>query len=57
MIEFGSAYIRNLIMRHLHEVCGLSDETKDYIISKCKHDTNYVVRMVCAEMEKGMGKK
>lgn len=43
MIDSGSVYIKNLIMRHLHEVRGLSDETKDYIISKCKHDTNYVV--------------
>ncbi len=57
MIDSGSVYIKNLIMRHLHEVRGLSDETKDYIISKCKHDTNYVVRMVCAEMEKNMDKE
>lgn len=57
MIDSGSVYIKNLIMRHLHEVRGLADETKDYIISKCKHDTNYVVRMVCVEMEKSMGKE
>lgn len=57
MIDSGSVYIKNLIMRHLHEVRGLSDETKDYIISKCKHDTNYVVRIVCAEMEKNTDKE
>lgn len=54
LIDSGSVYIKNLIMRQLHKVNGISDETKDYIISKCKHDTNYVVRMVCAEVEKSM---
>ncbi len=54
LIDSGSVYIKNLIMRNLHKVSGISDETKDYIISKCKHDTNYVVRMVCAEVEKSM---
>lgn len=57
IIDSGGGYIKNLIMRHLYEVRGLSDETKDYIISKCKHDTNYIVRMVCAETEKSMGKE
>lgn len=52
IIDFGSVYIKNLILRHLHEVHGLSDEAKDYIRSKCNHDTNYVVRMVCDEVEK-----
>lgn len=54
LIDSGSVYIKNLIMRHLHKVSGISDETKDYIISRCKHDTNYVVRMVCTEVEKSM---
>ena len=26
--------------------------TKEYIISKCRHDANFVVRMVCDETEK-----
>lgn len=52
LVDTGSVYIKNLIMRHLHEVNGVSDETRNYIISKCKHDANYVVRMVCTEMEK-----
>lgn len=57
LIDSGSVYIKNLIIRNLHKVSGISDETKDYIISKCKHDTNYVVRMVCAEVEKSMGEE
>ena len=44
-------YIKNLIMRQLHNIGGITDETKNYIVSKCKHDANYVVRMVCSEVE------
>ena len=36
---------------------GIADGTKDYIISKCKYDANFVVRMVCAEVEKGANKE
>lgn len=36
---------------------GIADGTKDYIISKCKYDANFVVRMVCAEVEKGANKR
>lgn len=50
-------YIKNLIMRHLHTMNGIADGTKDYIISKCKYDANFVVRMVCAEVEKGANKE
>ena len=44
-------------MRHLHTMNGIADGTKDYIISKCKYDANFVVRMVCAEVEKGANKE
>lgn len=30
---------------------GITDETKNHIVSKCKHDANYVVRTVCSEVE------
>lgn len=52
LIDSDSAYIKNLIMRNLHKTNGITSETKDYIISKCKYDANFVVRMVCAETEK-----
>lgn len=52
LIDSSSVYIKNLILRHLHKMNGVTDSTKNYIISKCKHDTNFVVRMVCAEVEK-----
>lgn len=51
LIDSDSVYIKNLIMRHLHGVNGITDGTKEYIFSKCKHDANFVVRMVCAEVE------
>ena len=50
LIDSNSVYIKNLIMRHLHKMNGITDGTKEYIIFKCKHDANFVVRMVCAEM-------
>ncbi len=51
LIDSNSVYIKNLIMRHLYKTNGITDETKAYIVAKCKHDANFVVRMVCAEME------
>lgn len=52
LIDSNSAYIKNLIMRHIHKMNGITDVTRAYIITKCKHDANFVVRMVCDEVEK-----
>jgi len=49
LIDTQSAYIRNLIMRNMRRLEGVTDKTKDYIISKCENDASYVVRMVCNE--------
>ena len=51
LIDSENVYIKNLILRNLHRVNGITDSTKEYIMSKCKQDTNFVVRMVCAEVE------
>lgn len=51
LIDSNSAYIKNLIMRQLHKINGITDSTKKYIISKCKQNANFVVRKVCAEVE------
>lgn len=51
LIDTDNVYIKNLIMRNLYKVSGITDETKEYIISKCKNDTNFVVRMVCSKVE------
>ena len=52
LIDSSNVYIKNLIVRRVHEVNGIADETKKYIFSKCKHDANFVVRLVCANVEK-----
>lgn len=57
LIDSNSVYIKNLIMRHLHKMNGITDGTKEYIISKCRHDANFVVRMVCDEVEKGIAEE
>ena len=57
LIDSNSVYIKNLIMRNLHKMNGITDGTKEYIISKCRHDANFVVRMVCDEVEKSVVEK
>lgn len=52
LIDSSNVYIKNLIVRHVHEVNGITDEAKKYIFSKCEHDANFVVRLVCANVEK-----
>ena len=50
LIDSESVYIKNLIVRNIHKVKGITDSTKEYILSKCSHDPNYVVRMVCSQV-------
>lgn len=57
LVDSNSVYIKNLIIRHLHKIDGITDETKEYIISKCRHDANFVVRMVCDEVGKGIAEE
>ena len=51
LIESDGAHIKNLIMKHLYKINGITDRTREFIVSKCKQDSNFVVRMVCAEEE------
>lgn len=41
----------------MYTMNGIAYGTKDYIVSKCKQDANFVVRMVCDEVEKGANKE
>ena len=53
IIDSDGVHIKNLIMRSINDLEGVFDQTKDYILDKCKNDSNYVVRMVYEqEMEK-----
>lgn len=53
LIDSDGVHIKNLIMRSINDLEGVFDQTKDYILDKCKNDANYVVRMV---YEQEMGK-
>ena len=57
LIDSNNVYIKILIMRNLHKIHGITDGTREYIISKCKHDVNFAVRMVCDESEKDIDKE
>ncbi len=51
LVNTDSVRIKTLIMYRLKNVQGLTDTTKDYIISKCREDANFAVRMVCMKEE------
>lgn len=51
LIDSNSVFIKNLIVRRLDKIKGITEEIKGHIISKCKHDANFAVRMVCGEVE------
>lgn len=57
LIDSNSVYIKSLIIQHLNEMNGITDRTKEYIISKCRQDANFVVRMVCDEVENGVAEE
>lgn len=49
IIDSDCYYIKNLILRHIFNTDGITETTRNYILSKCENDANYVVRMVCEE--------
>lgn len=51
-IERDNVYIKNLILQHILHVPGITKESYEYIIETCKHDANYVTRMVCSDIER-----
>lgn len=53
MVDNDNAYIKNLIMRSVYKFKGITEKTKNYVISKLKDDDNYVVRSVCEEVQRG----
>ena len=52
LIDSESVYIKNLILRQVFEVEGISETTQEYVRFKCRNDPCFVVRMVCEEVEK-----
>ena len=51
IVDENGPYIKNMIMRQIYEMSEVEVGIKEYITSKCRNDANYVVRMVCAEIE------
>lgn len=51
LVSNESVYIKNLILRSISNTPGISNDTREYIISKCSMDSNYVVRKVCQEIQ------
>ena len=52
LIDNDCVYIKNLILRSIYEVPGITKVTQHYILEKCKNDPCFVVRMVASEIEK-----
>lgn len=52
LIERDNVYIKNLILQHILHTPGITKETVEYIVETCKHDSNYVTRMVCSDIER-----
>ncbi len=52
LIDSECVYIKNYIMRRIYDIVGISDETREYVVSKCENDACYVVRLVCAECKR-----
>ena len=51
LIESQNFYIKNLILRSIVSEDGVTQSTKKYIFSQCEKDSNFVVRLVCAEIK------
>lgn len=49
LVDSDNLYIKNLILRNIYKINEIEAATRDYFVSKCEKDANYVVRMVCAE--------
>lgn len=54
LINSCGANIKCLILRYIYKIKSISDDTRKYIIFKCKNDANFVIRMICNEVEEGI---
>lgn len=49
IIDSDNVYIKNLIINNIHMARNVSNDTYQYVFSKCKNDSNYAIRMLCQE--------
>lgn len=51
LIDSENVYIKNLILCNIYRESGISEATRNYIVSKCENDANFVTRKVCKEIK------
>ncbi len=52
LVDSSNFYIKNLVMQQLPNTPGIKEKTKEYILSSCKNDPHFVVRLVCSDVER-----
>lgn len=51
LIDNNGRHIKNLMLRYIHKAQGITNETREYIVSKCRFDADFTVRKTCADIE------
>ncbi len=51
LIDTENVYIKNLILRHIGKVSGITEDTKKYVLEICKDDANFVTRALCKRIK------
>ena len=50
LIDTENVYIKNLILQHVFKTPGITETTKEYVLEVCKHEANYITRMLCKDV-------
>lgn len=50
LIDTDNVYIKNLILQRILKTPGIREDTKQYILDVCKHDSNFVTRLICKDI-------
>ena len=50
LIEDENVYIKNLIIKNIVDLKGISCETSEYVFSVCQHDANFVTRKLAKQL-------
>lgn len=51
LIDNEGIYVKIAILRQIYLYDGISESTRNYVISKCENDPCYVVRKTCEEIK------
>jgi hypothetical protein len=49
IVDTDNVYIKNLLQKNIYTTKNVLNDTRQYVLSKCKNDANYVVRKVYKE--------